>query len=267
MLQKILIVSAAAFFLTLAIVSVANANGGPHGGYSTTTDACAGCHRAHTAPAPYLLTADEDNLCLACHGSSASGATTNVNDGIWETGSANVPLIAGGFSFYKGQGVTSKHNVGEGVTAAWGYTGTYTSTTLLGRGVLGTIASQLECSSCHNPHGSTNYRILNTSTNGITVTVAQVDEAPGTKNYNQEQWGPDMSNACDGCHRAYHVFGGGTYKDPNVALSGGYAHTTQQFSTRSAAKRQQLNSTGWSTGDGITVVLPMADLYATTSPS
>ena len=65
MLQKILIVCAAAFFLTIAITSIAKANGGPHGDYTTTTDACAGCHRAHTAPAAKLLAATSQyDLCI-----------------------------------------------------------------------------------------------------------------------------------------------------------------------------------------------------------
>ena len=42
----VLVLSAA---LVLAFASGAYANFGPHGGYVNDTDACAGCHRAHTS--------------------------------------------------------------------------------------------------------------------------------------------------------------------------------------------------------------------------
>ena len=90
MLQKFLIVCAAAFFLTIAITSIAKANGGPHGDYTTTTDACAGCHRAHTAAGANLLIAEtEYDLCMTCHGTGATGANTNVNDGVYTARSAS----------------------------------------------------------------------------------------------------------------------------------------------------------------------------------
>jgi predicted CXXCH cytochrome family protein len=54
---------------------MALADNGPHGSYTGTTDACAGCHRAHTAQNPYILIAPaQDNaLCFTCHnGTGAS---------------------------------------------------------------------------------------------------------------------------------------------------------------------------------------------------
>jgi predicted CXXCH cytochrome family protein len=52
-------------------------------GVSTlTADSCAGCHRAHTAQARYLLAEEEEDLCLSCHGSQGVGATTDVELGI-----------------------------------------------------------------------------------------------------------------------------------------------------------------------------------------
>ena len=67
----------------------ASADGGPHvvainSGLTTlTADSCAGCHRAHTSRGEGLLMeATTTELCLACHGTTASGATTNVTDGV-----------------------------------------------------------------------------------------------------------------------------------------------------------------------------------------
>lgn len=72
----------------------ATADNGPHQeGQSPTTDACAGCHRAHTGQAAYLLKTDEVSLCTTCH--DGSQATTNVLDGLSTGGGA---LRAGGFN-------------------------------------------------------------------------------------------------------------------------------------------------------------------------
>ena len=269
MLKKILIMSGAALFLALVITcvstSVAKANGGPHGDYSTTTDACAGCHRAHTAAGPRLLVqASEYALCMTCHGTAATGANTNVNDGVYlvrgssTTGvlnsTDNGPLIAGGFVNYKGAAVTSFHDAAAGtITSTWGISGT-------NRGQLGTMGVSLTCTACHNPHGSTNYRILNTNINGITVTVSQVDEGTA-KSYTQEHWSADISSACDGCHKTYHVTTSGSGHDPNVALSGGYTHRVD----RTTSKGPTLATVGFSKGDGITVTLPFASQYLTST--
>jgi predicted CXXCH cytochrome family protein len=67
------------------------ADGGPHvktvnnGSSTLTADSCAGCHRAHTAQGALLLTTDEEALCLTCHGTLGTGATTNVEDGVQYT--------------------------------------------------------------------------------------------------------------------------------------------------------------------------------------
>jgi predicted CXXCH cytochrome family protein len=144
----------------------ASANAGPHGGYTLTTSACAGCHRAHTAIAPYLLKVDNEfALCTSCHGGSV---TTDVLHGV-QTGATKLngdpkPLNGGGFvETAGGVPVTSRHNIdglpGSGPTlTAWGsQNGDGTPVADVGVGVQG----ELECTSCHNPHGSTNYRILN----------------------------------------------------------------------------------------------------------
>ncbi len=269
MLKRILIITGAAFFLALAITcvtaSVAKANGGPHGDYSTTTDACAGCHRTHTAQGPRLLIQNSEYaLCTTCHGTGATGANTNVNDGVYlvrgssTTGvlssTVNGPLIAGGFVNYKGAAVTSIHDAAAGtINSAWGISGT-------NRGQLGTMAAGLSCSACHNPHGSTNYRIINTNINGITITVSQVDEG-AVKNYTQEHWSADVSNTCDGCHKTYHVTTSGSGHDPTMVASGGYTHRVDSTSSKAAV----LQTTGWSKGDGVTVTMPFASQYLTST--
>lgn len=198
-----------ALALVLTLVGTASANGGPHGGYTATTDACAGCHRAHTAVGPRLLVQTSTfALCMSCHGSAGTGADTNVQDGFFlstrsgsTTGTANTadnaPLLAGGFSFYKTVATTSNHDVTGTVLAAWGNG--------VNRGLTGSlgVGNEMDCASCHDPHGSPNYRIINATVNAVAVTVAQVDEGAG-KDYDTEHWGAGQSSFCAACHGAYH---------------------------------------------------------------
>lgn len=187
--------------LSMAFVGSAFANFGPHGGYATDTDACAGCHRAHTsfstvefahssgAPATEfaLLVGNASTIqefCYACHGDQAPGASTNVQSGIFDGAAStakltsngslvatdathpyqtesvfNMPLNGGGFTqaaldwnwetsatpVY--QAVSSSHNM-EKTNVLWG----------AGNGA--NVTMSLTCVSCHDPHGSSNYRLL-----------------------------------------------------------------------------------------------------------
>ena len=66
-MNRILLLTLVALVLAFATVGLASADGGPHGGYTATSDACAGCHRAHTAVAPKLLVDTGLSLCQSCH--------------------------------------------------------------------------------------------------------------------------------------------------------------------------------------------------------
>ncbi len=133
-----------------------SANNGPHGNYTLTTNACAACHRAHTAVGDELLKEESVYaLCTSCHGGVVQ---TDVVSGVRTGDSA--PLNGGGFVSYQGEPVTSSHTV-EGLGGSSGQ-GTAWGGASSGTGVTGT----LKCTSCHNPHGSTNYRILRDSENG-----------------------------------------------------------------------------------------------------
>jgi predicted CXXCH cytochrome family protein len=167
-------------------------------GISTlTSDSCAGCHRAHTAQGQYLnRAASVEALCLTCHGAAGTGASADVMTGVqYAVGASSGlrddsvvigALRNGGFdqsrinsssparitylrtatdpsfrakvSAGAPADVTSAHLampenglIGKGV--AWG------------NGAAGSGAGpkvDLECTSCHNPHGNGQYRILNT---------------------------------------------------------------------------------------------------------
>lgn len=169
-LALVILAAAVAGVAVTAWATPASANGGPHGGYTLTTAACAGCHRAHTAVGPYLTRADSVfALCTTCH---AGTVDTDVMHGELK-GSTPKPLNGGGFEQQNGKFVTSSHGVeglqaynasgtpvgapSSGLGTAWGsQNGDATPVADVGAGVQG----ELECTSCHNPHGSTNYRIL-----------------------------------------------------------------------------------------------------------
>lgn len=211
MIKRLLFTLGVVVIVALLSVSLASANGGPHGGFTATTDACAGCHRTHTALGPKLRvdTTNTYNLCITCHGRTGTGANANVLDGIWvapvrkvgdTTGITNTTaggwLLGGGFETYKGVAVSSSHSPTGTVTAAWGNG--------VARGATGALASgALDCASCHDPHGSPNYRIVRAIVNNTAVSVAQVDEGVA-KDYDTEQWGAGQSNVCAACHGAYH---------------------------------------------------------------
>lgn len=173
------------------------ANGGPHEGtFSVTTDACAGCHRAHTGQAEGLLRFNSQyNLCISCH--DGSGANTAVTQGVYlgaANGTQNAGLKGGGFetallnitweTSFNETGtpapVTSKHSVGATNLMAWG----------AGTSGLGEVISDLECANCHNPHGNGNYRMLRIrpvgpsyNSSSPNITISGNDSATYTVSY------------------------------------------------------------------------------------
>jgi cytochrome c553 len=148
----------------------------------------------HTAQGPLLLkSADEEALCLSCHGAAGVGATTDVATGIQyrvdattglRTGTQLGALRGGGFEEarigdpfrYTVAGATpgsiarlGKVQVSgtpEAVTSAHipGLAGLTQPGVAWGNGANGSGAgpdATVSCTSCHNPHGNGQYRILN----------------------------------------------------------------------------------------------------------
>jgi len=83
-MKKIYLVLILVMALSVFVTGTALADNGPHGGYNSTTAACAGCHRTHTATGPKLLVAATGvDLCLTCHGTTGTGADTDVLSGLY----------------------------------------------------------------------------------------------------------------------------------------------------------------------------------------
>jgi predicted CXXCH cytochrome family protein len=225
--------------VSLIAAGGASADAGPHAmGQGLTPDTCAICHRAHTAQAPDLLKQPETELCYTCHGGAATGAGTDVLDGVGypnteRTGTPGA-LRGGGFKYAlidsahsSGQGfegsdpggvvpvlgagapVTSAHSVDSSSRTDWG-NGEISVEPNDGNAI------SLSCGSCHDPHGNGMYRLLRPIPieSGATTGV-EIPEPEGmphvytTKNYwdVEDEYALDLiakiSAWCATCHTRY----------------------------------------------------------------
>jgi predicted CXXCH cytochrome family protein len=216
-----------------------SADSGPHVmGAGVVADSCAACHRAHTAKASSLLAEPQTELCYTCHGASATGANTDVEDGVGYSGSERGgpagALRGGGFKYAlidsaspSGQRsggsnpdgvvpvrssrapVNSSHSIDGSGQTAWGNGPISGSTKNYGPTI------SLRCGSCHDPHGNGNYRILRAipkesgaASPGVTIPDAST-KVYTTDNY----WSVEDPNApgfianisawCATCHTRY----------------------------------------------------------------
>ena len=234
----LVIILISAFSLT----STSRADNGPHGGSVPGPDSCATCHRIHTGQDEYLVFSSVIALCASCHGSSATGADTDVWDGLYLERDAEAETPTEGFegNGLKGGGFanalmdsdldgtatsapsTSAHTFDGSVSKMWG-NGENGS----GSGVI----LALNCTNCHNPHGragtggTATYRILNPIPTGSGAAVAVDVPEESLKNYTitdpnynymQEGYGllaVPLTNWCSQCHTRYLAPGGSGHTD------------------------------------------------------
>lgn len=202
--HKLALAIALAALVALALPVVAFGNFAIHGNYVADTDACAGCHRAHTSVSTITWNNGTENrsallvtsatqmyqFCYACHDATGQGADTNVQEGIYEGtdyGTQGGTLNGGGSEFMPvynaslgttvSAPVTSEHEFRGSSWGAFGggyYGGANPPATLPDGQISGAQAGesvqiQMDCATCHDPHGSPNYRILKTQVNGNNV--------------------------------------------------------------------------------------------------
>jgi predicted CXXCH cytochrome family protein len=150
-------------------------------------------------------------FCNACHGDTAPGASTNVASGVFDSGPSasssgtvgaagdttgsdggvvtsmyktastfNAPLNGGGFNRmpdpYAWQSSTSISYKAASSAHKMDVSGP-----LWGSGVaLSAVPTQLNltCTDCHDPHGTSNYRLLKAQVNGVTVGGYDSNDVP-----------------------------------------------------------------------------------------
>ncbi len=253
--------------IAMALLSVlgtgggtASADGGPHiaTGSDPTPDKCASCHRIHTGQNEYLLKAagTVKDFCYSCHGNGGPGSDLAVSEGTFygtpplagppyggATASTTVGLRAGGFEMARintvdptadtigilgtAQAVTSWHT-NDGTTAG----------TLWGNGALNSGAGpsyMLECTSCHDPHGNGQYRILRPIPAGSGAVAVNVTDEVAPKLYSTTNYfsagpvsGIQMSSWCATCHTRY--LAGSTANSGDAIFT--YRHISNGTSSR-----------------------------------
>ena len=254
-LPRLLLALGLIVLLTLIFAGTAVADNGPHGGYTATTDACAGCHRAHTAPAASLLIDAVPNLCYTCHGNAGTGADTNVVDGVYldrdfdtespAEGVANRGLRGGGFVNALMDTDALTDTVAAITTTTSGHLADGSLGLAWGNGPIGSgpgLADfSLSCTTCHDPHGSDTYRILRPipSESGAAAEVLVPDETAKTytvtdahNDYIQEDYGATASSLaswCSQCHTRYLAPSGSGHTDSGDPIFT-YRHSTTTVS-------------------------------------
>ncbi len=200
---KLFVALALIALTALVVPTVASANFAIHGNYVSDTDACAGCHRAHTSVSSItwdgkgtersaLLVSSATKMsefCYACHDATGQGADTNVQEGVYEGtlyGSQDATLNGGGTEWMPVYNTSLGQWVNAPVTSSHIYWGD--SWGAYGGGLPGnspypdgnpstsptmaageSVQIKMDCATCHDPHGSANYRILKAQVNGNNV--------------------------------------------------------------------------------------------------
>ena len=187
-MKKLILIAVLTCALVLGIVATVSADNGPHGSFSATTDACANCHRAHSATSGsngLLVDVNPEALCVSCH--DGTGASTDVESGTYHAGISNAPNGAegtdGGSLFGGGFTTALMATEWSGATtanAAFNATSQPVTSThslgvqgqVYGSGAVNSAnaAMTLECTSCHDPHGNSGYAMSANAT-GATATV------------------------------------------------------------------------------------------------
>lgn len=118
-----------------------------HGNFQNNTNSCANCHSTHNGQDSLLLKfqSSEPDMCFSCH-DGTMGFYNVLGQG------------AGAGTFNASHDSASMHNVGDGVQVG-AAPGAYVNKD----------TADLQCSSCHNPHGSVNDRLLKETVIGSTL--------------------------------------------------------------------------------------------------
>lgn len=172
----------------------------PHGSYTMTTDKCAACHSTHTALSADLLSASTTRaLCDSCH-TGYQGSDYDAEAGTIKNGGANTPSLAGGLTITGT--VTSAHMIDV------------SRNPLVVPGGANATNTALVCTSCHDPHGSSNYRNFQeiVTWNGLNYTVSNFTATLSSPlGAEAVTYLTGSVGACTSCHQDYATRVGGSY--------------------------------------------------------
>jgi|GEM_PF-6587052 len=205
----------------------------PHTEFQTNDRLCAYCHSAHQATGPNIIRAPKIlDLCLLCH--DGTGSNYDVKAGLYFNGSVYTELLSGGYDLAMGS--TSTHF------------------TDLANPVLGGSLSPMtvDCNTCHNPHGSPNYRNLRTEINGMPMTVTGIVYGPAydVKTVSGREVATyvyGFNQFCGACHFDYLTYNGPNTWDGEI----NWRH------------RVGVPLTGGSEGGDFVISVPQPGLYTT----
>jgi predicted CXXCH cytochrome family protein len=126
-----------------------------HGNFQNNTNACSNCHSTHNGQDEMLLMkSSASDLCMTCH------------DGTLGFYNVYKPSEAG--VMFSQDDSASMHPVTSGLTESAAPGASTTAITTNSGSLTNTSSATFECSSCHNPHGSANDRLLSEKVAGNT---------------------------------------------------------------------------------------------------
>ena len=211
--------------LTLPVTS------GPHGRFTSNTNGCGRCHQLHRAPTQKLIrfSVSTDNnpiygVCTYCHSFNGQSTYDVKNGMIWDTNDGTRYATNGG-GFEKMLAVEGKPEVATLVATTSSHR---VSTALSGSSYVKFNAPggyspadghvEFKCSSCHQPHGTKNSRLLvtkvatfesdgttpvdrNTDAQGANAKVIVKVNAPFADE--STEYNDDIVKFCIACHYDY----------------------------------------------------------------
>jgi len=163
---------------------------------------CSECHTMHdsvdgsdvgdSGPQDYLLKQAGDALCLSCHDENLAVAPYDT-DTTPKVKNSTVDLAGGDFALETdtGDNTGTGHSLGDGMTPAGG-----------------SGSLNLHCATCHDPHGNSNYRILQTDVNGVSsIVVSGTEDADWERTVSATDhnlYTSGMVTFCGACHTDFH---------------------------------------------------------------